>query len=334
VPTASSGATVLVTGGCGYIGSHTTLALSDAGYRPVVLDDLSNGDLRLLPSGVPFVKADCGDTARLVHLHRESPLAAIVHFAGKIIVTESISAPNIYYRANTTASQALIEFASARGIPVVFSSTAAVYGVPKEPGPIPETAPLNPISPYGRSKLATEWMLQDAAKAYSFRYCALRYFNVIGADAGGRTGQIGKSVTHLVKAASQTAMGAQPELKIFGVDYPTRDGTCERDYVHVSDLAEAHVLAVGHLLAGGDTLTVNCGYGRGYTVLEVVKAVSDVLGRELPLSMAPRRPADPPALIAETSAIKALLGWRPRYPDLKDGIASALAWEQKLTQLQ
>lgn len=323
-------ARVLVTGGCGYIGSHTVLALHSAGAAPVVIDDLSNGDRRLLQPGTELVVADCGDQSVLAEQHRKRPIDVIIHFAGKIIVTESIVQPNDYYRANTLASLNLIEFATQHRIPIVFSSTAAVYGVP-EKQPIPETAALAPISPYGRSKLAVEWMLSDAAAAYGLRYVALRYFNVVGADAHGRAGQIGKQVTHLVKAASQTAMGLQKELKIFGDDYPTRDGTCERDYVHVEDLADAHVLAVAYLLSGNGPIALNCGYGRGFTVLEVVGAVSKVLGKPLPYVMAPRRPADPPILVAQSGAITDVLGWTPKHPNLDDAIRSALIWERKLS---
>ena len=323
------GRRVLVTGGCGYIGSHTVLAMIGHGARPVVLDDLSNGDIRLLAPGVPFVEADCGDRSALEAMFRAHEFEAIVHFAGKIIVTESMSEPDAYYRANTVASHALLSFAREKRLPLVFSSTAAVYGAPLKPGPIQEDVLGWPISPYGRSKLATEWMLRDFAAADpSFRYVALRYFNVVGADAKGRAGQLGRQVTHLIKAASQVAAGLQRELTIFGDDYATRDGTCERDYVHVADLAEAHVLALSYLLNGGGPVALNCGYGRGYTILEVLKEYERILGAPLPFSYGPRRPADPPSLVAANEKIAEVLGWRPRYSDLGLAIRSALDWEK------
>lgn len=325
-----SGKRVLVTGGCGYIGSHTSLALIERGASPVILDDLSNGDIRLLAEGAPFVKADCGDRAALEKAHGEFGFDAIIHFAGKIIVTESMALPDDYYRANTVASHALLSFALMHKLPVVFSSTAAVYGVPPTSGQISEDVAGWPISPYGRSKLATEWMLRDfAAASSSFRYVALRYFNVVGADPLGRAGQLGRQVTHLFKAASHVAAGLQSELTVFGNDYPTRDGTCERDYVHVSDLADAHVLALGYLLNNGEPVALNCGYGRGYTILEVLKLYEDVLGAPLPYRFGPRRPADPPSLIAATEKITRALEWRPRLPDLSVAIRSAIEWERK-----
>jgi UDP-glucose 4-epimerase len=323
------GARVLVTGGCGYIGSHTVLALLDRGAKPVVLDDLSNGDTRLLAPDVPLLQADCGDSGALNSAFDNYKFDAVIHFAGKIIVTESMAEPDAYYRANTVASHALLSFVRARKLPLVFSSTAAVYGVPEASGPIQEEVQGWPISPYGRSKLATEWMLRDFAAAdAAFRYVALRYFNVVGADAKGRAGQMGRQVTHLIKAASQVAAGLQKELTIFGNDYPTRDGTCERDYVHVSDLADAHVLALQYLLSGGQPVALNCGYGRGYTILEVLKEYERVLGEPLPFRYGPRRPADPPTLVAATDKIAMTLGWKPRYMDLGLAIQSALDWEK------
>lgn len=326
-----AGLRVLVTGGCGYIGSHTVLALLEAGAKPIVLDDLSNGDLRLLAKGVPMIAADCGDRTALDDAFAKHNPDAIIHFAGKIIVTESLAEPESYYRANTVASHALAAFARERRLPLVFSSTAAVYGVPANDGPIPEEALGWPISPYGRSKLATEWMLQDFAAAdHAFRYVALRYFNVVGADAQGRAGQIGRQVTHLIKAASQVAAGLQSELTIFGNDYPTRDGTCERDYVHVSDLADAHVLALAYLIDGGAPTALNCGYGRGYTILEVLQEYERVLGAPLPRRFGPRRPADPPSLVASAQKIARVLGWTPKFAGLGFAIQSALNWEKAM----
>lgn len=330
MPDRLKNATVLVTGGCGYIGSHTVLALQARGAKPVVIDDLSNGDERLLAPGVPLLRGDCGDKSLLGKAYAAHRFDAMIHFAGKIIVEESISQPGDYYRANTVAAHSLLEFAAEHRVPLVFSSTAAVYGAPATEGLIQESAALSPISPYGRSKLATEWMIRDFSAAYGVPFAILRYFNVVGADPAGRAGQIGKQVTHLVKAASQAALGLR-QLTVFGADYPTRDGTCERDYVHVADLADAHALAVGKLLDGETALTLNCGYGRGFTVLEVIAAFEDVLGRRLNYTIGPRRTADPPALVASNAAIIAALGWSPQFPHLRDAIKTALDWEKRLT---
>jgi UDP-glucose 4-epimerase len=324
------GKNILVTGGCGYIGSHVTLALIEAGACPIILDNLSGGDIRLVPPGVPFVQGDCGDRSLLSGLARNFELAAVMHFAGKIIVPESMTQPLDYYEANTVKSRTLVAFAAELGLPFVFSSTAAVYGVPSSSAPLEEGQDLKPINPYGRSKLMTEWMLQDASSAHGLRYCALRYFNVAGADAKGRAGQVGKQVTHLLRAASQVALGAQPQLTVFGNDYETADGTCIRDYIHVTDLADAHVRALEALLSGAPSMVLNCGYGAGASVLEIVKAFDEVLQRPLPYTFGPRRAGDPPRLVANATQIQRTLAWTPQHQSLNEMVSSAIAWERRV----
>ena len=323
-------ATVLVTGGAGYIGSHAVLALKAAGHDPIVLDDLSNGDLRLVPPDVTFVRGDVGDPSLVRGLVQARRVEAVLHFAGSIVVPESVTDPLRYYSNNTAASLALIRVAREAGLGAfIFSSTAAVYGAP-EIVPIAEDTPLAPINPYGRSKLATEWMLGDVAAAHGLPTMALRYFNVAGADSAGRAGQCGKGATHLIKVASQAAIGLRERLEVYGTDYPTPDGTCVRDYIHVSDLADAHVAALEHLLGGGAGGVLNCGYGRGFSVREVVRAVERAAGHALPVVEAPRRAGDPPSLVADASRIGATLGWTPRHCDLDEIVASALSWERRL----
>jgi UDP-glucose 4-epimerase len=323
------GRPVLVTGGAGYIGSHVTLALLEAGYAPVVVDNLSTGLRRLVPAGVPLIVGDVGDIGLMRPLLRERRIEAVLHFAGSIVVPESVQVPLDYYRNNTSASRSLIEACVAEGVgQFVFSSTAAVYGIP-ERQPIDEGAQTQPINPYGRSKLMTEWMLADAAAAHGLAVAVLRYFNVAGADAALRSGQCSRVATHLIKIACEVAVGRRAEVAVFGDDYPTPDGTCLRDYIHVSDLADAHVLALRRLEAGGGGLTVNCGYGTGHSVLAVLDAVDRATGRPLPRRMAPRRPGDPAALIAAGGKARDLLGWRPRYADLDRIVTDALAWERR-----
>lgn len=323
--------TVLVTGGAGYIGSHVVLALLDAGRSVVVLDDLSTGRGASVPNGVPLVVGDVGDAGLVERTIVGHGVDAVMHFAGSISVPESVGKPLDYYRNNTVNSLSLIDAGRRAGVErFIFSSTAAVYGMP-EAMPIDEDAPTDPINPYGRSKLMTEWMLRDAASAHGLRYVALRYFNVAGADPAGRSGQSARVATHLLKIAAQAATGQRPDIQIFGDDYPTPDGTCVRDYIHVSDLAAAHLAALRHLEAGGDSLVLNCGYGRGYSVREVLDMVESVLGKSLPTRIVQRRAGDPPTLVAGTERIRRLLDWAPRHEDLRIIVETALSWEKKLS---
>jgi UDP-glucose 4-epimerase len=320
---------ILVTGAAGFIGSHAILALAEAGHSVVALDDLSTGRRWAVPAGTIFVEGDIGNAAMLRSVFAQYPVDAIMHFAGSIEVGESVSHPLAYYRNNTAGSLVLIEEAIAAGIKrIVFSSSAAVYGEP-ETQPIVEDSPTWPINPYGWTKLMTERMLADASGAHGFSYAALRYFNVSGADPMGRAGESIKKPSHLIKRAVQVAVGVLPELSIYGEDYPTPDGTCIRDYVHVSDLVDAHLAALSALESGGGNLILNCGYGKGISIREVVSAVERATGKPLPVKRAPRRPGDPPVLIAATDKIKNRLGWTPRH-DLGAMVAHALAWEQLL----
>lgn len=321
---------VLVTGGAGYIGSHMVLALLDAGEEVVVLDDLSTGFDWVLPPEVALVRGDVGDAELVGRVLRERSIEAVAHFAAKIVVPDSVADPLGYYLANTVKSRALIEATVKAGVRrFIFSSTAAVYGEPRRI-PVPEDEPPAPVSPYGRSKLMTEWMLADAAAAHDLRFVALRYFNVAGADPRGRAGQSTPQATHLIKVAAQTALGDRPHIEVFGTDYPTPDGSCLRDYIQVTDLAEAHMAALAHLRAGGESLTLNCGYGRGYSVLEVIEVVKRVSGVDFPVRYSPRRPGDPAAIVARADRIRETLGWRPRHDDLPAIVAQALAWERAL----
>ncbi len=321
---------ILVTGGAGYIGSHMVIELLDAGEDVVVLDNLSTGFRHVVPDSARFVEGDIGDYPRVVDLLKQHDIEAIIHFAGSIVVPESITDPLGYYLNNTVKSRALIAAAVAAGVErFIFSSTAAVYGMP-DSNPVFEDAPLRPISPYGSSKMMTEIMLRDTAAAHDLRFVALRYFNVAGADPKGRTGQSTPNATHLIKVAAQTALGQRPELKIFGDDYDTPDGTCVRDYIHVSDLVRAHLLALEYLRRDGDNEVFNCGYGRGYSVLEVVEAVKKAYGRDFKAIRTARRPGDPAALVAGAEKIRKALGWQPELDDLETIVAHALAWEEKL----
>ena len=324
---------VLVTGGAGYIGSHAVLALRDAGWPVAVIDDLSNGTRELVPADVPFYEGNIADRALVDRVFSEQNTQAIMHFAGSIVVPESVEQPLKYYANNTLASHALIGTAVAAGVKhILFSSTAAVYGAP-ERVPIDEEDPKAPINPYGASKLMTERMLADASAAHPFNYGALRYFNVSGADPQGRTGQIGKGSTHLIKVACETAVGKRGEIAVYGSDYPTRDGTCIRDYIHVSDLAEAHVAALERLVRHpGENLVMNCGYGRGLSVLEVLDAVDRANGVPIKRVMEGRRAGDPPELVAGNARLMATLGWRPKYDDIDTIVGDALRWERKLLE--
>lgn len=319
---------ILVSGGAGYIGSHVTLALMDAGYRPVVVDDLSTGCRDLVPADVPCIRADVGDQAIMADVIAVHGIAAVIHLAGSIVVPESVANPLAYYANNAAVSRNLIEVAVRQGgLPFIFSSTAAVYGNPSG-GALAEDAPTAPINPYGRSKLMTEWMLADTHAATGLPYVALRYFNVAGADAQGRTGQSSPGATHLIKVACETALGRRPSFTLYGSDYDTADGTCVRDFIHVSDLAEAHVLALDHLLRGGASTVMNCGYGRGFSVREVLTTLERIAGITLPVVVAGRRAGDPMRLVAKADRIRRTLGWQPRHAELTEMVASALAWEK------
>jgi UDP-glucose 4-epimerase len=320
---------VLVTGGAGYIGSHMTYALLDRGERVVVLDNLSTGVRSLIAPEAEFVEGDVADQALVRQILRKHDIDAVIHFAGSIVVPESVTDPLKYYGNNTVASRSLIESCVAEHVGrFVFSSTAATYGVPDVPL-VTEETPKEPINPYGRSKLMTEWMLQDTARAHDFRYVALRYFNVAGADPKGRTGQSTPRATHLIKCAAQAALGRRPQLEIFGTDFPTPDGTGVRDYIHVSDLIAAHLLALDALRNKAASDVFNCGYGRGLSVREIISAVERAAGHKLPVKEAPRRAGDPPTLVADSSKLKRTLNWTPRYDDVDVIVKSALEWERR-----
>lgn len=321
---------VLVTGGAGYIGSHMVHALVDRGEHPVVLDNLCTGVRGLVAEDATFVEGDVADTRLVRETIQDLEIEAVIHFAGSIVVPESVENPLFYYANNTAASRNLIEACVAEGVQnFVFSSTAAVYGTP-ETMPVSEDAPTNPINPYGRSKLMTEWMLRDTAEAHDFRYAALRYFNVAGADGKGRTGQSTPRATHLIKRACQAALGRVSHLGIFGTDFPTADGTGIRDYIHVMDLIAAHLLALDHLRDSGSSLICNAGYGHGFSVREVVRAVERVSGQSLPVREEERRAGDPPAIVANSERLKSKLNWQPEFDDLDLIVRSAYAWESRL----
>ena len=324
---------VLVTGGAGYIGSHAVLALKDAGWRVAVVDDLSNGSRDLVPDDVPFYQGSIAERVLLDSILDEQQVGAIMHFAGSIVVPESVEHPLKYYANNTLASHRLISAAVDAGVKhILFSSTAAVYGAPDRV-PIVEDDPKLPINPYGASKLMTERMLEDGSAAHPFNYGALRYFNVAGADPQGRSGQQGKGSTHLIKVAVETAVGRRDHVSVFGTDYPTPDGTCVRDYIHVSDLAAAHVNALERLIAVPDeNLTMNCGYGRGLSVLEVLDAVDRLTNRPIQRVLEGRRAGDPPNLISANARILETLDWVPQYQAIDRIVGDALAWERKLVE--
>ena len=326
---------VLVTGGAGYIGSHAVLALADAGWPVAVIDNLVTGFRWAVPESVPFYHGDIEDAALLARIFAEQDTRAILHFAGSVVVPESVSDPLKYYHNNTAKSRALIAAAVLAGVPhFIFSSTAATYGIP-EVSPVREDCPQRPINPYGRSKLMTEAMLGDVANAHPLNFCALRYFNVAGADPQGRTGQSTTGATHLIKVAVEAALGKRAGVDIFGTDFATPDGTGVRDYIHVSDLAAAHVLALEALIAAPESsLTMNCGYGRGFSVLEVLDAVERVADCKLERRLAPRRAGDPDALVSDNARIRARLPWVPRYDDLDTIVRHALGWEHRLSEIR
>jgi UDP-glucose 4-epimerase len=309
------------------------LALKDAGWSVAVIDDLSNGVRGTVPDDVPFYEGSVADGALVERIIAEQGIGAMMHFAGSIVVPESVEKPLEYYRNNTLASHALITAAVEAGVKhIIFSSTAAVYGAP-EKVPVAEDDPKEPINPYGASKLMTERMLADASAAYPFNYGALRYFNVAGADPQGRSGQQGKGSTHLIKVAVETAVGRRDHVSVFGTDYPTPDGTCVRDYIHVSDLAAAHVAALERLIAVPDeNLTMNCGYGRGLSVLEVLDAVDRLTNRPIQRVLEGRRAGDPPNLISANARILETLAWVPQYQEIDRIVGDALAWERNLLE--
>lgn len=320
---------ILVTGGAGYIGSHMTYALLDRGEHVVVLDNLTTGVRGLVSSDAEFIEGNIADQALVREILRSRDIEAVIHFAGSIVVPESVSDPLKYYGNNTVASRALIESCVLENVgKFVFSSTAAVYGMPEVPMVTEETA-KEPINPYGRSKLMTEWMLQDTARAHDFRYVALRYFNVAGADPKGRTGQSTPRATHLIKRASQVVLGREPHLDIFGTDYATPDGTGVRDYIHVTDLIAAHLAALDALRKDFKADVFNCGYGRGMSVREIIAAVERTAGKKVAFREAPRRAGDPPMLVADSTKLKSTLSWTPHYADIDTIVRSALEWERR-----
>ena len=322
--------TVLVTGGAGYIGSHTVHALVEAREGVVVIDNLSTGFSSFLPEGVPLFIGDAGDENLVEGVITQHGIESIIHFAGSVVVPDSMRDPLGYYRNNTMTTRSLLNAAVKGGVKrFIFSSTAAVYGNPDQM-PVPENAPTRPMSPYGSSKLMTEIMLHDTTSAHDMSYVVLRYFNVAGADPFGRVGLATVGATHLLKIAVEAATGQRAKVDVFGTDYPTRDGSCIRDFIHVSDLAQAHRAALSYLRGGGSSVTLNCGYGRGYSVLETLEAVRRVASSHFAVQYAPRRRGDIMTMVADTSRIRSTLDWKPRYDDLDTIAAHALIWEEKL----
>jgi UDP-glucose 4-epimerase len=326
---------VLVTGGAGYIGSHAVLALLDSGHRPVVIDNLVTGFRWAVPDQVAFHDGNIADSPLVRQIIENERIDAVMHFAGSVVVPESVENPLKYYHNNTANTRALIEALIANNVRhMIFSSTAATYGIP-ELSPVREDMPTQPINPYGTSKLMTEMMLRDVAAAHDFNYCALRYFNVAGADPQGRSGQSTVGATHLIKIAVEAALGKRGSVSVFGTDYATEDGTGVRDYIHVADLAAAHVMALEALIADPETShTLNCGYGHGYSVMQVLDAVDRVTNNKLVRNMEGRRAGDPDALISDNKAIIARFGWQPKYDDLDIIVKHALAWERQLAEHQ
>jgi UDP-glucose 4-epimerase len=321
---------ILVTGGAGYIGSHTVLELLAAGEKVVVLDNLSTGFRSAVPEDVPLIQGDFGDEDLVTELLAKHDVEAIIHFAAKIVVPDSVADPLGYYLNNTAMARTLLACAVDCGVKhFIFSSTAAVYGEPAQV-PVSESETLKPMSPYGRSKLMVEWMLEDTAKAHDLSYVVLRYFNVAGADPQGRVGQSTPNATHLIKVAVQTALGRRQGMDVYGTDYPTPDGSCLRDYIQVTDLARAHVDALRYLRAGGGNLTCNVGYARGYSVLDVIDVVKQVSGVDFAVRKSGRRPGDPAAIVAANDRIRAELGWKPQHDNLSEIVRQALDWERRL----
>lgn len=326
---------ILVTGGAGYIGSHAVLALRDAGWPVAVIDNLTTGFRWAVPEDVAFYEGDIEDAALVGEIIADENIGAIMHFAGSIIVPESVADPLKYYHNNSAKSRSLIESAVNGGVHhFIFSSTAATYGIPEE-SPVSESTPQRPINPYGMSKLMTEHMLHDVSVAHELNFCALRYFNVAGADPQARTGQSTAGATHLIKVAVEAALGKRDSVAVFGTDYDTPDGTGVRDYIHVSDLAAAHVLALEALIADPTrNHLLNCGYGRGFSVLEVLDAVDRVTNLKIARQMEGRRAGDPDSLISDNRAIMERFPWQPKHADLDEIVAHALAWERKLVEIR
>lgn len=329
--------TILVTGAAGYIGSHTARQLVEAGYRVAVLDNLYSGHAWAAPREATFYEGDIADRELVARIIREHEIDAVIHFAGHIVVPESVADPLKYYQNNVVGSLNLIQTCVESGVGrFIFSSSAAVYGMP-EIIPVDENAPMLPINPYGATKLITEWTLRDVAHALAgakneFSYIALRYFNVAGAHLGGELGQTTPEATHLIKVACEAACGMRDGITVFGTDYPTPDGTCIRDYIHVEDLARAHLDALGYLEAGGESRQLNCGYGRGYSVREVIEAVKKASGVDFKVIEGDRRAGDPPELVADNRRIREVLNWTPRHDDLALICRTAYEWERKLRQ--
>lgn len=325
--------TILVSGGAGYIGSHVVRQLTEAGRRVVVFDNLSTGSPAALVHGEVLVVGDLSDASAVENLFERYRFRTVLHFAASIVAPESVTNPLKFYGNNTRNTLNLLVACVRCGVErFIFSSTAAVYGLP-EKGVASEESPTVPINPYGTSKLMSEWMLRDTAAAHGLKYVALRYFNVAGADPQARMGQRTPDATHLIKVCCQAALGMRAGVSIFGVDYPTHDGTGIRDYIHIEDLAAAHLAALSYLEGGGDSTTLNVGYGRGSSVREVIRMVKEVAGVDFPVSEAPRRPGDPASLIAQADRIRKTLGWQPRYNDLRTIVADAWRWEQKMMQI-
>ncbi len=325
---------ILVTGGGGYIGSHMVHALADAGEAVIVIDDLSTGFRSALPSSVPLLVGDVGNETFVGEIIETHGVTEIIHFAASIVVPDSVRDPLGYYRNNTMNARALLATSVKAALRrFIFSSTAAVYGNP-ERVPVAETDAVVPMSPYGSSKRMTEIMLEDVGAAHGLEFVILRYFNVAGADPQLRTGQSTKGATHLIKVAVETALGLRPRIEVYGTDYDTPDGTCIRDYIHVADLVRAHFAALAHLRRGGDSETFNCGYGHGYSVLEVIEAVKRVSGCDFEVVLAARRRGDPAAIVADGQRIRALLRWAPQFDDLDTIVGHALGWERKLQAIR
>lgn len=330
---------ILVTGGAGFIGSHTSRQLITAGCHVVVVDNFYSGHRWAVPSQALLFEGDAGDSAFMSRILSAHKIDAVIHFAGHIVVPESVADPLKYHRNNTCCSRNLIEACIKNEVRnFIFSSSAAVYGIPARI-PVDETAPTTPINPYGRSKLMTEWMLEDTANSFisapatkpqePFRYVALRYFNVAGASLDGALGQATPEATHLIKVACEAACGKREHIEIFGTDYPTPDGSCIRDYIHVEDLAHAHLLALSHLFKGGSSEILNCGYGTGFSVKEIIKAVKQVSGVNFQVIEAERRAGDPPALIADAGRLRKLFAWHPKVQDINVICETAFNWERK-----